>query len=138
MRWNLGVYDCQSGNTSTEYSIFALRLPDPICGVSTFPRCPPTMKKLKSVRCSRPTPPWMSAPYSHGFELETSAIGESVWIVPEGFCAINALLAAIDIIATIPHSIRIRVISIVLTIESRHRVAAFASLGSLLFLGLGR
>ena len=65
-------------------------------------------------------------------------MGESVWFVPEGACAVKAPLAAIDSPATIPHSIRIRVIRIVLTIESRHRVAAFASLGLNLFPGLGR
>jgi hypothetical protein len=80
----------------------------------------------------------MSAPYCHDLELETAAIGESVWVVAEVVCAVNTPLAAIDITATIPHSIRIRVIRFVLTIESRHRVAAFASLGLLLFLGLGR
>jgi hypothetical protein len=61
--------------------------------------------------------------------LETAATSESVGVVAEGICAVNAPLAAIDITAAIPHSIRIRVIRIFLTIESRHRVAAFASLG---------
>jgi hypothetical protein len=80
----------------------------------------------------------MSAPYSHGVELETAATGESVCVVAKGLCAVNAPPAAIDIRTTIPHSIRIRVIRIFLTIESRHRVAAFASLGSLLSPELGR
>src|ERR1700727_2575580 len=110
MRWNLGVYDCQRGNTSTDNSIFPVRLPYPFCVVSTFPRCPPTMKKLKSVRCSRPTPPWMSAPYSHGFELETAAMGDSACIAAEGVHAINAPVAATHKPRTLPHSIRIRVI----------------------------
>jgi hypothetical protein len=65
-------------------------------------------------------------------------MGDSACIATEGVCAANAPLAAIDKPATIPHSIRIRVILFVLTIESRHRVAAFASLGLLLFLRLGR
>ncbi len=89
------------------------------------------MKKLKSVRSSSPTPPWISAPYSHGFELALAATGESACAVAELVCAINPPLAAIDTRATTPHNIRF--IRIVLTIESRHRVAAFASLGSLLF-----
>ena len=66
-RCEVGVYDCQNGNTSTPYSKFPRIIPCPTFPVSTLPACTPAHINLKSLRCSvTPNPPCTSTPKSSG------------------------------------------------------------------------
>src|ERR1035441_7690200 len=66
-RSEVGVYDCQNGNTSTAYSKFPRTIPGPAFPVSTLPACTPAIRNPKLLRCSvTPNPPCTSTPTSSG------------------------------------------------------------------------